>query len=74
MKKDINYYIPSFGKFMLEYLPESDIETKKGLEITFEFLNNPKKYNSVKIIKEYLNNVLEINQYIQLINKMELND
>lgn len=68
---DINTFIPSFGDFMI-YCGESDIEKDLFLELIFEFLNNPKKYNNQEIIKEYLSEKLDKNSYIKLINKINL--
>ena len=69
---DINTYIPSFGDFM-SYCGESDIEKELFMEILFEFLDNPKKYNNPEIIKNYLSEKLSIDQFIQLINRLNLN-
>ena len=68
---DINTFIPSFGDFMV-YCKESDIEKDLFLEIVFEFLNKPKEYNNKEIIIEYLSEKLDMNSYIQLINRMKL--
>jgi hypothetical protein len=56
----------------MSYCSESDIEKDLFLEILFEFLDNPKKYNNSEIIKKYLSEKLTINSYIQLINKINL--
>lgn len=66
---DINTFIPSFGDFMI-YCKESDIKQDLFEDILFEFLNNPKKYNNIEIIKNYLSEKLPIDRYIQLINKL----
>ena len=68
---DVNTFIPSFGDFM-SYCGESDIEKDLFIEILFEFLNNPKKYNNSEIIKNHLSEELPIDQYIQLISRMNL--
>lgn len=68
---DINTFIPSFGDFMV-FCNESDIELDLFKEILFEFLNNPKEYNNPEIIKIYLSEKLPINQYIQLISRLQL--
>jgi hypothetical protein len=68
---DINTFIPSFGDFMV-YCKESDIEKDLFLEIVFEFLNKPKEYNNKEIIIKYLSEKLDMNSYIQLINRMKL--
>ena len=68
---DINTFIPSFGDFMV-YCRESDIEHELFVDIFFEFLNNPKKYNNPEIIKTYLNEKLPINSYIQIISRLKL--
>jgi len=68
---DINYFIPSFGDFII-YCHESDITLDKCLKITREFLDYPKKYGSSELIKEYLCDNLDIDSYISLINKLEL--
>ncbi len=68
---DINNFIPSFADFMI-HCKESDIEKDLFQEILFEFLDNPKKYNNPEIIKNYLSEELPIDQYIQLISRMNL--
>jgi hypothetical protein len=68
---DINNFIPSFGDFII-YCKECDIELDLAKEILFEFLDNPKKYNNPEIIKNYLSEKLSIDQYIQLINRLNL--
>jgi len=68
---DINIFIPSFSDFMVSCI-ESDIENDLFQEIFFEFLDNQKKYNNPEIIKNYLSEKLPIDQYIQLINKLNL--
>ena len=68
---DINIFTPSFSDFMVSCI-ESDIENDLFQEIFFEFLDNPKKYNNPEIIKNYLSEKLPIDQYIQLINKLNL--
>lgn len=68
---DINTFIPSFGDFM-NYCVESNIEKDLFQEILFEFLNNSKKYNNSEIIKNYLSEKLSIDQFIQLINRINL--
>jgi hypothetical protein len=54
------------------YCKESDIEKDLFLEIVFEFLNKPKEYNNKEIIIKYLSEKLDMNSYIQLINRMKL--
>lgn len=68
---DINTFIPSFGDFMI-YCKESDLEKDLFIEILFEFLDNPKKYNNPEIIKNYLYEKLPINSYIELIGRINL--
>jgi hypothetical protein len=68
---DINTFIPSFGDFMVS-CGESDIEKDLFQEILFEFLDNSKKYNNPEIIKNYLSEKLSIDQFIQLINRLNL--
>ena len=68
---DINLFIPSFSDFMVS-CRESDIENDLFQEILFEFLDNPKKYNNPEIIKNYLSEKLTIDQFIQLINRLNL--
>jgi hypothetical protein len=68
---DINSFIPSFGDFMV-YCKECDIEQDLFKNILFEFLDNPKKYNNSEIIKNYLSEELPIDQYIQLISRINL--
>lgn len=65
----VNDFIPRFGEFIVS-CRESDISKDKALEIMYEFINNPIKYNSVIIIKDYLIQNLEIDSYIQLTNKL----
>ncbi len=68
---DINTFIPSFGDFMI-YCNESDIKQDLFEDILFEFLNKPKKYNNSEIIKNYLSEKLSVDQFIQLINRLNL--
>ena len=68
---DINKYISSFGNFIV-YCKESDIEKELSTKIVFEFLDNPKKYNNPEIIKTYLSEILDIDKYIQLINRLNI--
>ena len=66
---DINNFIPSFGDFIVD-CAECDIPKNKALKIMMEFLDNHKKYDHPEIIKSYLNENLDINQFIQLNNKI----
>ena len=66
---DINNFIQSFGDFIVD-CAECDIPKNKALKIMMEFLDNPKKYDHPEIIKSYLNENLDINQFIQLNNKI----
>jgi hypothetical protein len=68
---DINSFIPSFGDFM-SYCKECNIEQDLFKKMLFEFLDNPKKYNNSEIIKNHLSEELPIDQYIQLISRMNL--
>ena len=68
---DVNHFIPSFGDFVV-YCHESDITLENCLVLMFELLNNPKKYDSREIIKEYLSDNLDIDAYITLKSKLSL--
>lgn len=68
---DINHFIPSFGEFLI-YCNESNINKELSKKILFEFLDNPTKYNTSESIKNYLTKVLDINSYIELVNKLNL--